>query len=64
MNTCPHSVHSFRAVKSLLIVTVFNSMSGCPELLASLISVSAATALATTCKENATSPQDVSERNC
>lgn len=50
MNTCPHSVHSFRAVNNLLIVDALSSIKGCPELLASLISVSEATAFATTSK--------------
>ena len=41
-------MHSFRAVRSLLMVVVFISMSGWPVLLLSLISDRAATALATT----------------
>ena len=48
MKIWPHSVHSFRAVSSLLMVAVVISMRGLPVLLASLISVIAATALATT----------------
>jgi len=48
MNTWPHSVHSFSAVSSLLIVWAFISIRGDPLVLASFISDKAATALATT----------------
>lgn len=42
---CPHSVHSFKAVRSLLIVGAFISTKGTPEGLESLISDNAATNL-------------------
>jgi hypothetical protein len=48
MKIWPHSVHSFRAVNSLLMVAVFISTQGLSVLLASFISVIAATALAIT----------------
>ena len=48
MNTCPHSVHSFKAVNNLLMVAAFISINGLPLGEASLISDKAATALATT----------------
>ena len=48
MKTWPHSVHSFKAVSSLLMVAAFISISGRPVGEASLISDKAATALATT----------------
>jgi hypothetical protein len=46
--TWPHSVHSLRAVSSLLMVCAFISINGLPLGLASLISDKAATAFATT----------------
>ena len=48
MNTCPHSVHSLRAVNSLLMVGVSNSPRSAAVGEVSLISAREATALATT----------------